>query len=265
MPALFCGHGNPMNALSDNAFTRGWSAAGGALPRPRAVLSISAHWYRPGTRVTAMPVPPTIHDFRGFPSDLYQVAYPADGDPVLARRVRELLAPVTVTLDSEWGLDHGTWSVLTHLLPRADIPVVQLSVDSTLPPPAHFDIGRRLAVLRDEGVLILGSGNLVHNLALYTWGDTGAKPFDWARRFEKEVRRQIAAGNTRNLIDYKRLDGEAGKAVPSPDHYLPFLYVIALRKDDEPVGYPVEGFDGGSVSMLTLVVGNQNTPGGEHP
>jgi 4,5-DOPA dioxygenase extradiol len=265
MPAIFCGHGNPMNALSDNGYTRGWSAVGRVMPRPRAVLSISAHWYRPGTRVTAMPVPPTIHDFRGFPRDLYQVAYPADGDPDLARRIRERLAPAPVILDSGWGLDHGTWSVLTHLLPKADVPVVQLSVDSALPPQAHFDLGLRLASLRDEGILILGSGNLVHNLSLYSWGDTGRKPFDWARRFENEVRRQIAAGDTRKLIDYKSLDEEAEKAVPSPDHYLPFLYIIALRKDDELVGYPVEGFDGGSVSMLTLVVGNQNAPGGGHP
>ena len=256
MPAIFCGHGNPMNALSDNAYTRGWNATGEAIPHPEAVLSISAHWYLPSTRVTAMQLPRTIHDFSGFPRELYQVAYPADGDPDLARHIQNLLAPLRVALDDDWGLDHGTWSVLTHLLPKADIPVVQLSINSTLPPGSHYEIGRQLSPLRDEGVLIMGSGNLVHNLKAYAWDDPTAAPYDWAQHFENGVRQLIEAGDMHKLIEYKRLGKGAELSVPTPDHYLPFLYIIALRKKDEPIHFPVEGFDGKSVSMLAIQIGD---------
>lgn len=229
---------------------------GERLPRPGAVLSISAHWYQPGTKVTAMPVPRTIHDFRGFPRELYQIAYPADGDPDLARRIQELLAPISVIADTDWGLDHGTWSVLTHLIPKADVPVVQLSIDRTLQPDSHFEIGRRLAPLRDEGVLIMGSGNLVHNLDAYVWGESTTEPFDWARRFERKIRQLILAGDDQKLIQYQNLGQDAALAIPTPDHYLPFLYTISLRKEDEPISFPVEGFDGGSVSMLAIQIGD---------
>ena len=189
MPAIFFGHGNPLNAIQRNVYTEGWSAIGNSLPRPRAILCISAHWYFPATAVTAMPAPRTIHDFGGFPRELYEVQYPAPGSPPLAARVAELLAPISVTLDeTEWGLDHGTWSVLCHVFPDADIPVVQLSMDDTHPPQFHYDLAKRLAPLRDEGVLIVGSGNLVHNLHTYAWGTHGVEPFDWAVRFEKEAR-----------------------------------------------------------------------------
>jgi 4,5-DOPA dioxygenase extradiol len=255
MPALFVGHGNPMNALQDNAYTRGWRALGAALPRPRAILVVSAHWYLPGTRVTAMPSPRTIHDFGGFPRALHEVSYPAPGDPVLARRVRELLTPVGVALDLAWGLDHGTWSVLLHLFPAADVPVVQLSLDETRPPSFHSELGRRLGPLRDEGVLVLGSGNLVHNLHAYAWGRHPAEPLDWAVRFERRVRELLSAGDAAPLVEYESLGQDALLSVPTPEHYLPLLYVLGLRRAGEPVAYPVEGVDGGSVSMLSVRIG----------
>ncbi len=255
MPVIFFGHGNPMNALQDNAYTRGWSAIGAALPRPRAILCISAHWYLPGIAVTAMPKPRTIHDFGGFPRPLYEVDYPAPGDPELARRVQALLNPLPVVLDQEWGLDHGTWSVLCHLYPDADIPVVQLGIDETQPAANHYAIGRRLAPLRDEDILVIGSGNLVHNLHTYAWGRHSAEPFDWAVRFERKARELIVAGNDQPLIAYETLGHDAALAAPTPEHYLPLLYVLALRREGEPVAFPVEGMDGGSISMLAVKIG----------
>jgi 4,5-DOPA dioxygenase extradiol len=255
MPAVFIGHGNPMNALQDNAYTRAWRALGGTLPRPRAVLAVSAHWYLPGTAVTAMGAPRTIHDFGGFPRELYQFQYPAPGDPSLAARVAELLRPTPVTLDQDWGLDHGTWSVLCHVFPGADVPVVQLSLDETQPPQFHHDVGRRLAPLRDEGVLVLGSGNLVHNLHAYAWGRHPVEPFDWAVRFEAAARGFLETGDHGPLVAYETLGREAVLSVPTPEHYLPLLYVVALRRPGDTVTFPVEGVDGGSVSMLSVQVG----------
>lgn len=176
MPTIFFGHGNPMHAVSNNVYTDGWSAIGASLPRPRAILAVSAHWYIPGCAVTAQAAPPTIHDFGGFPRALYEVTYPAPGSPDLARRVQDLLAPLPVALDDNWGIDHGTWSVLTHVFPRADIPVVQLAIDERQPPAFHYELGKRLAPLRAEGVLVIGSGNLVHNLHAYAWGQHGSRP-----------------------------------------------------------------------------------------
>lgn len=255
MPAVFIGHGNPMNTVLDNAYTRGWSAIGKEVPRPRAVLSVSAHWYIDGTFVTAMASPRTIHDFGGFPPELYRIAYPAPGDPALADRVRRMLAPMSVEPDQGWGLDHGTWTVLRHLFPRADIPVVQLSIDERLPAEHHFEIGKRLAPLRDDGVLIVGSGNLVHNLHAYAWGRHAADPFDWAVRFEGKARELLLAGDDAPLIAYETLGRDAALSVPTPDHYLPLLYVAALRRENDPVCFPVEGVDGGSVSMLSVRIG----------
>jgi len=255
LPAVFFGHGNPMNALEDNAYTRAWRGMGAALPRPKAILAVSAHWYVPGVRVTAMDPPRTIHDFGGFPPELYRVRYPAPGDPALARRVAELLAPRPVSLDQDWGLDHGTWSVLGHVFPQADLPVVQLGIDETEPPEFHYALAQRLAPLRDEGVLVVGSGNLVHNLHAYSWGRRPVEPFDWAVRFEDEARRCLAAGDHAPLISYEAMGGDALLSVPTPEHYLPLLYVIALARPGEPVSFPVEGMDGGSVSMLTVRVG----------
>jgi 4,5-DOPA dioxygenase extradiol len=255
LPAIFFGHGNPMNALLENEWTRAWSAIGRALPRPKAILCISAHWYLPGTAVTAMAAPRTIHDFGGFPRELFAFEYPAPGSPELARRVQALLAPVPVALDEGWGLDHGTWSVLCHVFSEADIPIVQLSIDETQPAAFHHDIGRAISPLRDEGVLVIGSGNLVHNLHAYAWGRHGVEPFDWAVRFEQRARDLMNAGDHDPLIAYESLGRDALLSAPTPDHYLPLLYVLGARRPGEPVTFPVEGVDGGSVSMLTVQVG----------
>lgn len=256
-PAIFFGHGNPMNALSDNVFTRGWRTIGSSVPRPRAILCVSAHWFITDTRVTSMAAPRTIHDFGGFPQELFEVRYPAPGEPGLAKRVAELLRPgTTVGLDdATWGLDHGTWSVLVHAFPRGDIPVVQLSIDETKPPSFHYEVGRRLAPLRDEGVLIIGSGNLVHNLHAYSWGSHRAEPFAWALRFEETARRLIESHDHDPLIDYESLGPDALLSVPTPDHYLPLLYVLGSRDAEDALSYPVEGVDGGSISMLSLRFG----------
>ena len=255
MPAIFFGHGNPMNALLRNSYSEGWAAIGAQIPRPRAVLCVSAHWYLPGTSVTAMETPRTIHDFGGFPRELYEVKYPAPGDPELASRVRDLLAPLTVGLDKQWGLDHGTWSVLRHVFPEADVPVVQLSIDETQPAAFHYEVGQKLAILRDEGTLVIGSGNLVHNLHTYAWGRREVEPLDWAVRFETQARELLLAGEDDPLVNYESLGRDAQLSAPTPDHYLPLLYVIALRREGEQVTFPVEGFDGGSVSMLTVRIG----------
>jgi 4,5-DOPA dioxygenase extradiol len=255
MPAIFFGHGNPMNALIENDYTRGWAAIGLQLPRPKAVLAVSAHWYMPGTSVTAMPAPRTIHDFGGFPRALYEISYPAPGDPDLARSIQDLLSPIPVGLDAGWGLDHGTWSVLCHVFPPADVPVVQLSIDETQPAAYHYEIGKRLAPLRDQGVLVIGSGNLVHNLHAYAWGRHDVEPLDWAVRFEEQARELLLTANDYPLIAYETLGRDAMLSAPTPDHYLPLLYVIALRREGEQVSFPVEGFDGGSVSMLTVKIG----------
>jgi 4,5-DOPA dioxygenase extradiol len=255
MPALFFGHGNPMNALGQNDWTRAWRAIGVALPRPRAVLAISAHWYVPETAVTAMEKPRTIHDFGGFPPELFAVRYPAPGDPALAERVADLLSPLPVRRDHDWGLDHGAWSVLCHVFPKADVPVVQLSIDEVQAPEFHYELGKLLAPLRDEDVLVVGSGNLVHNLHAYAWGRHPAGPFDWAVRFEREVRARIVSGQVGPLLEYEALGKDALLSIPTPEHYLPLLYVLALRRPDEPVTFPVEGVDGGSISMLSVRVG----------
>ena len=257
LPAVFFGHGNPMNALAVNGYTEAWRRMGEETPRPRAILAISAHWFVPQTGVTVMTAPRTIHDFGGFPRELYQVQYPAPGDPDLARRVAKLLAPLDVNLDETWGLDHGTWSVLRHAYPAADIPVVQLSIDERAPASFHFDLGRRLAPLRAEGVLIAASGNLVHNLRAYDWGGESHGPYDWAERFERQARALIAAGEFGALVEYEKLGGDAALAIPTPDHYLPLLYVLGARQSDDPIAFPVEGVDGGSVSMLAVRVGNR--------
>jgi 4,5-DOPA dioxygenase extradiol len=255
MPAIFFGHGNPMNALASNAYTDAWRSIGEQTPRPKAILSISAHWYVPETGVTAMTAPRTIHDFGGFPQQLYRVRYAAPGDPALARRVQQLLAPLDVRSDDSWGLDHGTWSVLRHVYPAADIPVIQLSIDETKPALFHFEIGKKLAPLRAEGVLIVGSGNLVHNLHSYAWGGHPRDPYDWAVRFETAARDSMIAGEYARLIAYEKLGKDAALCAPTPEHYLPLLYVLATRQRNEGIRFPVEGVDGGSISMLAVQIG----------
>jgi 4,5-DOPA dioxygenase extradiol len=255
LPAIFFGHGNPMNAIETNAYTAAWRAIGRDLPRPRAILAVSAHWYLPGTAVTAAARPRTIHDFGGFPRALYDVTYPAPGDPALAERVQALLAPLPVALDDRWGLDHGTWSVLCHVFPEADVPVVQLRIDETEPASYHYALGRKLDPLRDEGVLVIGSGNLVHNLHTYGWGRQELQPYDWAQRFETLARGFLEQEDDAALVAYESLGRDALLAAPTPDHFLPLVYVMGLRRPGERVSFPVEGFDGGSVSMLTIRFG----------
>jgi 4,5-DOPA dioxygenase extradiol len=256
MPTLFVGHGNPMNALLRNSYTETWSKLGTSLPRPKAVLSVSAHWYIQDAAVTVSTAPRTIHDFGGFPPELYRVQYPAPGDPDLASRVKELLTPLPVRLEERWGLDHGTWAVLCHVYPKADIAIVQLSIDETQPPSFHYEIGKRLALLREEGVLIIGSGNVVHNLHAYAWGRHAQEPYDWTISFEMRVRELLLAGDHNPLVNYEtKLGSEAMLAVPTPDHYLPLLYVIGTRIPSEAVSFPVEGVDGGSISMLAVQIG----------
>ena len=255
LPAVFFGHGNPMNAVTDNNYTVTWRRMGAEIPKPKAILSISAHWYVPDTGVTVSTAPRTIHDFGGFPQELYQVQYPAPGDPALARRVQQLLAPLAVKLDNSWGLDHGTWSVLRHVYPAADIPVVQLSIDETKPTSFHFELGKKLAPLRDEGVLIVGSGNLVHNLHTYAWGRHPRDPYDWAVRFEVAAKEMILAGELKPLVNYETLGTDAALSIPTSDHYLPLLCVLAAGQQGERIRFPVEGVDGGSISMLAVQIG----------
>lgn len=255
MPAIFFGHGSPMNALARNRYTEAWRALGAALPRPKAILAVSAHWNTRGTAATAMERPRTLHDFNGFPRALYELHYPAPGDPALAERVRALLAPTDVKMDRSWGLDHGTWSVLVHAFPAADVPVVQLSLDAGQPPRFHYELAARLAPLREEGVLILGSGNVVHNLGLIRW-DEDTRPYDWAVRFNDRVRGLLVARAHASLIDYETLGAEARLSVPTPDHYLPLLYVLAQQGPDEAIAFPVDGIEHGSIGMLALAVGS---------
>lgn len=255
MPSIFFGHGNPMITLSENNYTKGWAAIGAMAPRPKGVLCVSAHWYIPATSVTTMPYPRTIHDFGGFPRELFEITYPAPGAPWLADRVQALLSPLSVGSDEAWGFDHGTWTVLRHVFPEADVPIVQLSIDKTKPAAFHYNIGKQLAPLRDEGVMIVGSGNLVHNLSAYSWDQADAKPLEWAARFDKHARDLLLAGEDIPLIEYSKLGQDALMSVPTLDHYLPLLYIIALRREDELISFPVEGFDGGSMSMLTVRMG----------
>lgn len=244
-----------MNTLEHNRYTETWRRLGESVSKPKAILAISAHWTTRGTAVTAMEKPRTIHDFGGFPRELFEVQYPAPGHPALAARVRELLAPVDVQLDKSWGLDHGTWSVLVHAFPNADVPVVQLSIDGTRPPSFHYELAKKLAPLRDEGVLIAGSGNVVHNLGRIQWAED-AKSYDWAARFNDKVRENLTARDHVPLIDYATSGEDARLSVPTPDHYLPLLYVIAQQGENETISLPIDGIEFGSIGMLTAVVGS---------
>jgi 4,5-DOPA dioxygenase extradiol len=255
LPAIFFGHGNPMNALADNEWTQSWATIGPDMPKPKAILCVSAHWYIPAVAVTSMEQPRTIHDFGGFPRELFEVQYPAAGSPDLAGRVRDLLGGDVLMDDRHWGLDHGTWSVLCHVFPEADIPVVQLSINETEPAAFHYELAKRLAPLRDEGVLVIGSGNLVHNLHTYAWGNAKREPFDWAMRFEGTARKLIEERDHEPLINYESLGKDALLSAPTPDHYLPLIYVLALQGENDQVSFPVGGFDGGSVSMTTVQIG----------
>ena len=255
MQAIFFGHGNPMNAVSQNAWTAGWAEFGKSVRKPKAVLCISAHWYIPALAVTAMEWPRTIHDFGGFPRELFEYQYPAPGSPDLATRVNDLLGGEAHLDDRQWGLDHGTWSVLCHVFPNADIPVVQLSIDETQEAGWHYELAKKLAPLRNEGILIVGSGNLIHNLHTYAWGRHDVAPLDWALRFEETARNLMIGGDHGPLINYETLGKDAHLSAPTPDHYLPLLYILALQQSTDDITFPVEGFDGGSISMTAVRVG----------
>jgi 4,5-DOPA dioxygenase extradiol len=256
MPVLFVGHGSPMNAIEDNVWSQGFRALGQALPRPRAVLAISAHWYLPGTYVTNNARPETIHDFGGFPPALHQVIYPAPGDPELAEQVRRLLVAHAAGARSDWGIDHGTWSVLCHLRPEADVPVLQLSIDARLPPARHIQIGKALAPLRDEGVLILGSGNIVHNLRdAFANMRTGRSATPrWASDFDVAISSALERRDGAYLST--SLETDTGKqSHPTAEHYLPLLYSFGASSEDDALTYPITGFDAGSLSMRSVRFG----------
>ena len=258
MPAAFLGHGTPMNALDHNRYTEAWRAFGEQVPRPTGILCISAHWYINASAVTAMPAPRTIHDFYGFPDELFAVEYPAAGDPLLAQEVAELAKPTWVGLDSDsWGIDHGTWSVLTHAFPAADIPVVQLSINATKPFDYHVDLGAKLAPLRERGVLIVGSGNVVHNLGGIDWSkpDVG---FDWAHRFDDAVRQTM----TGTPADTGALQGHRDFALsaPTPEHFIPVLYLAGLAAAaGQAADVLIDGYAMGSLSMTSYTLGSQPT------
>jgi len=255
MPVVFFGHGSPMIALETNEISRAWEVIAAAFPRPAAILSISAHWETRATAVTAMERPRTIHDFgASFPKALFDMRYPAPGDPKLAARVAELLAPTPIHLDREtWGLDHGTWSVLVKAYPSADIPVVQLSLDVALTPGQRLEIGRKLAPLRDEGVLIMGTGNIVHNLPAMDWSDRNCAPYDWSSRFLDEIRDAIMADEPQRVVDFARLGDDAQRAAPTPEHFWPLLYVLGARQPGDSVQLVNDRIEHGSLGMTSLV------------
>jgi 4,5-DOPA dioxygenase extradiol len=253
MPALFVGHGSPMNAIEENEFSRAWEAMAKSLPRPKAILCISAHWETAGTAVTAMAQPKTIHDFGGFPRELYDKQYPAPGSPELAEQVQQLVKKTRVAPDQNWGLDHGTWSVLCRMYPEAELPVVQLSLDHTQPPAWHYALGKELRKLREQGVLIVGSGNIVHNLYQVDFYNDGG--YDWAAEFDGTIERLILAHDHESIIDYPKLGKAAALSIPTNEHFLPLLYALAQQYDDEPVSFFAEGLTLGSLSMRSVRIG----------
>ena len=255
MPLLFVGHGSPMNTIQQNEFTESLRQAGKTLPKPRLILCVSAHWVTDGAFVTSAATPKQIYDFYGFPDELYEIAYPASGSPEDAEHVAKLGTSGPVSLDSRRGLDHGTWAVLHHLYPQADIPVIQLSLDGSRDEAEHFRLASFLRPLRSEGVLLVGSGNIVHNLGAMSWQQFGEEPFAWARAFDDQVKDALDRGDNDLLVRYDSKDREAGRsAVPTNEHYLPLMYVAALRGENENVEYIHEGFQHRSVSMRSFIM-----------
>jgi 4,5-DOPA dioxygenase extradiol len=257
MPVLFVGHGSPMNAIEDNQFSSKWKEIGKTLPKPKAILCISAHWETRGTLVTAMEKPKTIHDFGGFPQELFDVQYPAPGSPELARDTKNSVKSAEVGLDQQWGLDHGAWSVIRPMFPDADIPVVQMSLDYTKNPQYHYDLAKELDHLRDKGILILASGNMVHNLRMVAW-DKIKDPeygFDWALEANEKMKKLIETGDHKSLINYSSQGKAFNLAIPSPDHFLPLLYALALKDEKDPVTFWNDTAVMGSLTMTSLTIG----------
>jgi 4,5-DOPA dioxygenase extradiol len=256
MPIVFFGHGSPMVALERSDTTRAWGAIAQTIGKPRAILCISAHWMTRGTAVTAMPHPRTIHDFGAFPQALFDMRYPAPGNPELAERIRTLLAPMNVALDHGWGLDHGTWTVLVHAYPEADVPVVQLSMDVAKSPAAHWEVGQRLRSLRDEGVLIMGTGNIVHNLPAMDWDNPAAAPYPWAARFNAAMLEAVAEDRPQGVIEFEALGEDARLSVPTPDHFWPLLYVLGARHPGEPARFGPDFIHHKSLGMTSILIGS---------
>jgi len=254
MPVLFIGHGNPMYGIEENDFTRGWQKSIENLPKPKAIIVVSAHWETRGTKITAMPKPRVIYDFGGFPQKLFEAQYPASGSPEIAAEVAENLKQRLIELDETWGLDHGTWTVLRHLYPQADVPVLQLSLDYTKPASAHYELARDLAFLRERGVLVIGSGNMVHNLRRINFRAAG-KGSDWASEADEIFKNLISAGEHDKLIKYENLGGAVALAVPTAEHYLPLLYALALKTEGEPIEIFNDAMDLGSISMTSVKIG----------
>lgn len=257
MPMLFLGHGSPMNAIEENEFTEGWRNIAKTIPKPRAILSVSAHWETKGTYVTAMEKPKTIHDFGGFPDELYEIQYPAPGSPDLASEIKNLITKTLVGLDENWGLDHGTWSVARRLYPKADVPVIQLSLDYYSPAQYHYELARELASWRNKGVLILGSGNMVHNLGMVAWNklNTVGYGYDWAVEANEKMKEYILDNNHKMLIDYKSQGSSFNLAIPTPEHFLPLLYILALKDENEEITIFNDKAVGGSLFMTSLRIG----------
>jgi 4,5-DOPA dioxygenase extradiol len=253
MPVLFLGHGNPMNAISENEFVKGFRTAAANLPKPKAIICISAHWETKGTFITAMDNPRTIHDFGGFPKELFEVKYPAKGSQETATEVKKLVLKTPVELDHSWGLDHGCWSVIKHMYPNADIPVVQLSIDYTKPPQWHYELAKELEKLRSKGVLIVGSGNMVHNLGMLQWNAT--KPVDWVETANEKFKKLIMDNNHQQLINYKNLGKEVQLAIPTPEHFLPLLYILGLKNEKEEVRFFNDKTELGAISMTSVSIG----------
>ena len=257
MPVLFIGHGSPMNAIEDNEFSQRWHQMGKEISTPKAVVVISAHWLTKGTLVTAMPNPKTIHDFGGFPQALFDVQYPAPGSPELATEIQKLITNPAVELDHDWGLDHGTWSVVKHMYPDADIPVLQLSIDYYKPAAYHYELAKQLLSLRKKGVLIIGSGNMVHNLRMVAWDKLNEPEygFDWALEMNEIFKNKISNGFHKELIQYEKLNKSATLAIPSTDHYYPLLYILALQTDNDKVEFFNDKAVGGSLTMTSVKIG----------
>ena len=257
MPVLFIGHGSPMNAIEDNIFSKRWQQMGKEIPTPKAVVVVSAHWLTKGTKVTAMPNPKTIHDFGGFPQALFDVQYPAPGSPELATEIQKLITNPAVELDHDWGLDHGTWSVVKHMYPDADIPVLQLSIDYYKPAAYHYELAKQLLALRKKGVLIIGSGNMVHNLRMVAWDKLNEPEygFDWALEMNDVFKNKISNGFHKELIQYEKLHKAATLAIPTPDHYYPLLYILALQTDNDKVEFFNDKAVGGSLTMTSVKIG----------
>ncbi len=254
MPVLFIGHGSPMNGIEDNEFSQRWKKMATEIPTPKAVLVVSAHWFTRGTHITAMKNPETIHDFGGFPKALFEVQYPAPGDPVLARETASLVHSTTVGLTHDWGLDHGTWTVVRHMYPEANIPVLQLSIDYSKGPRYHYDLAKELDALRKKGVLLIGSGNMVHNLGLVAWDMIKGGGYDWANEMNDKFKTLILNNDHPSLIEYERLGKEALLAIPTPEHYLPLLYTLALQGKDETVSFFNDKAIGGSLTMTSVKI-----------